>query len=82
MHAAYSTGVRTAAVLQLVASCPAFRYAPDTLYHDLRDDVLATPLTLERGEFVVPDGPGLGVEVDTERVDALAIATVTRTAVE
>jgi L-alanine-DL-glutamate epimerase-like enolase superfamily enzyme len=80
VHAAYSTGVRTAGVLHLVAAQPAFCYAPDTLYHDLREDVLATRLELVEGVLTVPTGPGLGVEVDREHIEALAVASATRTA--
>ena len=58
---------------------PAFRYAPDTLYYDLREDVLGARFELADGALTVPEGPGLGIEVDRERVEALAVAGVSRT---
>lgn len=39
----------------------------------LADDIVRVPLTLERGRLAVPDGGGLGVEVDTQAVDRLRI---------
>ena len=38
---------------------------------------LAEPLRVEDGAVVVPTGPGLGLELDEERVAAMATATVT-----
>ena len=37
----------------------------------LTADVLATPLKIENGTVEVPTGPGLGVEVDEEKITAL-----------
>jgi L-alanine-DL-glutamate epimerase-like enolase superfamily enzyme len=36
---------------------------------ELADDILATPLPIENGELIVPDGPGLGIDVDTSVID-------------
>lgn len=36
------------------------------------DDVIAAPFTLEDGALIVPDGPGLGIEVDEEKIEAYA----------
>ncbi|HZD78957.1 MAG TPA: enolase C-terminal domain-like protein [Actinomycetota bacterium] len=36
------------------------------------DDVIAEPLRFERGALLVPEGPGLGIEVDEEKVRAYA----------
>jgi len=33
------------------------------------DEILAEPLTIEKGDLVVPKGPGLGIEVDERVVD-------------
>jgi L-alanine-DL-glutamate epimerase-like enolase superfamily enzyme len=33
------------------------------------DEILADPLTIEGGSLVVPDGPGLGIEIDERVVD-------------
>lgn len=58
-------GIGTAANVHLGAALPELDLACDAcgfLYHD--GDVLAAPLTVRDGEVVVPDAPGLGVEVD------------------
>jgi glucarate dehydratase len=75
VHAAYSTGVRTAAILHLAAARAAIRCAPDTLYHDLAEDVLGTRIAFDAGCLALPEGPGLGVEVDPDRVAAMAVAS-------
>jgi L-alanine-DL-glutamate epimerase-like enolase superfamily enzyme len=38
----------------------------------LEGSVLKSPLVVEDGEINIPDGPGLGVEVDEDRVRRLA----------
>lgn len=62
-----------AAALQLYGayelSTPAALNGPQFL----NGSILREPLTVENGELSVPAGPGLGVEVDAERVAALAI---------
>jgi L-alanine-DL-glutamate epimerase-like enolase superfamily enzyme len=37
-------------------------------YLDLADDLLETPLTITDGQMTVPDGPGLGVSLDKEKL--------------
>jgi o-succinylbenzoate synthase len=62
------TGIGTAAALQLAASLP-----DDGRAHGLAtaplliDDLLTQPLTVERGYMKLPNGPGLGVELDETR---------------
>lgn len=38
-------------------------------YLDLAGDLLQEPLSIANGEMVVPDGPGLGVRLDDEKVE-------------
>ncbi len=35
----------------------------------LADEILREPLTIERGDLIVPDGPGLGVDVDERMIN-------------
>ena len=35
----------------------------------LRTELLKTPLTLEAGHILLPDGPGLGIDLDPAAVD-------------
>ena len=44
-------------------------YAIDTQYQHLTDDVIARPFTFVDGALLVPEGPGLGVELDRAKVD-------------
>lgn len=73
-HCAFDLGVRTAAIIQTVASIPGFNLPPDTTYYAWEDDILKTPLSIENGAIPVPEGSGLGVEVDEEKVEQYQIA--------
>jgi glucarate dehydratase len=58
-------GVASAAYLQLSAALEPIREPSQTLFRWLTDDVTtAGPLVPRRGVVSVPDGPGLGVELD------------------
>ena len=62
-------GVGLAAQLQLAASTHVFGSANPCTYHQWPDDVLAEPLELVDGMITVPQGPGLGIEVDRAKVE-------------
>src|SRR5439155_20834704 len=53
-HCAHDLGIKTAAMLHVVASTPIFRLANDCTYYGLVDDVLTTPHVIERGHMPVP----------------------------
>lgn len=72
-HNAFDLGIKTAAVLHLVASEPRIDLPPDTIYYAWADDVIAEPFEVEEGSIAVPDGPGLGVEVDEGKLEAYRI---------
>jgi len=72
-HCAFDLGVRTAAILHAVTGIPGFALPPDTVYYGWEDDVITEPFEIEAGAMHVPDGPGLGVEVDTDAVEAYRI---------
>lgn len=65
-------GVATAAMLHLAAACPNIvseLYPADLLgplYHEW--DIVREPLQLGPEYSVVPEGPGLGVEIDPKRI--------------
>lgn len=79
----WGTAIGQAATLQFMASVPDYphtRHAPDPLWFEfdrgpnrLREDLLEEPFVLKGGEVTIPDGPGLGVEIDVDVVDALRI---------
>lgn len=57
------------AVLQLAASTPAFSRCNECARPALEDDLLAEPLEIADGMVSVPQGPGLGIEVDRAKVE-------------
>jgi L-alanine-DL-glutamate epimerase-like enolase superfamily enzyme len=67
-HCAHDLGLKTAAMLHVVASTPNFTLANDCTYYGLEDDVITPLHTIERGHMPVPEGPGLGVTVDEKKV--------------
>lgn len=73
-HHSAALGIAMAAGLHVSAASPlllAFEYQPVTL--PVANSVLTTPLEVDaQGDFTVPAGPGLGIEVDEDAVRALA----------
>ncbi len=67
-HCAHDLGLKTAAMLHVVASAPGFPLANDCTYYGLEDDILTPLHQIERGFMPVPEGPGLGVSVDEKKV--------------
>jgi muconate cycloisomerase len=67
------SGIASAAVLHLAAAIPSLEWGVSLTSPYLDEDVLAEGLAFERGHAVVPQGPGLGIEVDEERVKRFAL---------
>ena len=67
-HCAHDLGLKTAAMLHVVASSPGFTLANDCTYYGLEDDIITPLHHIERGTLAVPEGPGLGVHVDEAKV--------------
>jgi len=67
-HCAHDLGLKTAAMLHVVASTPNFPLANDCTYYGLVDDIITPLHRIERGHMPVPEGPGLGVTVDEAKV--------------
>jgi L-alanine-DL-glutamate epimerase-like enolase superfamily enzyme len=62
------SSVASAAALHLAAAVPALAWGLTLTSHGLAEDVAAEPLHVEAGHAVMPDRPGLGIEVDEHRV--------------
>jgi D-galactarolactone cycloisomerase len=75
----WGSGVALAAALHVLAATPPFPYTanPTPLENEpvvefdrnpnaLRDDLLRQPIRLVEGQVPVPQGPGLGIEIDEE----------------
>lgn len=72
-HSLGELGVATAAALHVICSSPNFLYANQAYTALLADDVIADdPLDAADGTLAVPSGPGLGVELDPDRVATYA----------
>ena len=68
MHCGHDLGPKTAAMLHVAAACEAYSLANDTTYYGLEDDIITVPFRIERGTIAVPTLPGLGIEVDPEKL--------------
>ncbi|MFJ5646194.1 mandelate racemase/muconate lactonizing enzyme family protein [Streptomyces sp. NPDC093223] len=72
-HHSVGLGVSLAAGLHVsaaLANCPYFEFQPTTV--PFAQAILRTPLTAGPTGFSLPDGPGLGIEIDHETVRELA----------
>ena len=72
MHSGGELGISTACHLHVVAAMPEIRYAIDSLYYLLQDDIITEPIPFQGGHFGVPSGPGLGVDVDPQKLEHYA----------
>ncbi|MBD2847433.1 mandelate racemase [Paenibacillus sp. IB182496] len=69
VHSSGELGIQLATMLHMGAVVPNLSHAADAHYHHLTDDILVGgKLAYEDGAIRVPDGPGLGVEVDRDKL--------------
>ena len=79
----WGNAVAIAASLHFAASLPLWPHSENVPYpmliefdigeNPLRDKLLQSPIKLEKGELVVPTGPGLGIDIDEAAVKEYAI---------
>jgi D-galactarolactone cycloisomerase len=79
----WGTGIGLAASLQLAAVVPKFPdvrvesvplwVEADQSDNDLREQILGRPLVPEKGKFVIPGGPGLGIAIDEDAIGRFAV---------
>ena len=50
---------------------PAARWPAVTILNTYADDLIVEPLEVQHGYMHVPEGPGLGIDVDETAIDAL-----------
>ena len=73
VHSSGELGVQLATMLHLGAVVPNLAFKADAHYHHLVDDVIEGGLMpYVNGAIAVPTGPGLGVNLDRERVGRYA----------
>lgn len=68
LHTAGELGISTACHLQLAASMNEMRYAIDSMYNLLSDDIVTERIGFHDGCFSLPTGPGLGVKLDPDKL--------------
>ncbi|MEU2619919.1 glucarate dehydratase family protein [Streptomyces sp. NPDC007157] len=71
MHSNTHLGISLAAMTHVAATVPGLHHACDSHYPWQSEDVLTERLVFEDGRVAVSDAPGLGVELDRERLRAL-----------
>jgi glucarate dehydratase len=71
IHSAAELGVSTAANLHIAASSPHIIHPSQGTYEHISDDIIkGGKLRIKGGCMEVPQGPGLGVELDEEKVSS------------
>ncbi|MFF5255348.1 glucarate dehydratase family protein [Streptomyces leeuwenhoekii] len=68
MHSNTHLGISLAAMTQVAATVPGLHHACDSHYPWQSEDVLTERLVFEGGRVAVSDAPGLGVELDRDRL--------------
>ncbi len=69
VHSSGELGIQLATMLHLGAVVSNLSFAADAHYHHLQDDILkGGKLPYSNGNMAVPEGPGLGVEVDPDKI--------------
>lgn len=71
-HSGFEIGLSTACHLHLAAAMDRLDYAIDSVYTLIADDIVTERFRLEGGALAVPQGPGLGVEVDLDKLEHYA----------
>jgi len=69
VHSSGELGIQLATMLHLGAVIPNLSFAADAHYHHLKDDIIEGGLLpYENGAIRVPEGPGLGVRLNREKL--------------
>jgi glucarate dehydratase len=76
LHSVYETGIATVANLHLAAALSEVEYPNDSGLHFLSSDVVSENLKVVDGAMTLPAGPGLGVTLDRNKLDKVALETV------
>ncbi|HUB82625.1 MAG TPA: enolase C-terminal domain-like protein [Bryobacteraceae bacterium] len=69
VHSSGELGIQLATMLHLGAVIPNLSFAADAHYHHLTGDIIeGGPMQYENGAIRVPDGPGLGVRLNRDKL--------------
>jgi glucarate dehydratase len=73
VHSSGELGIQLSTMLHLGAVLPNLTFAGDAHYHHLADDIIeGGKMAYRGGAIAVPDGPGLGVRLDRDRLERYA----------
>ncbi|MFO1066982.1 MAG: enolase C-terminal domain-like protein [Geminicoccaceae bacterium] len=73
VHSSGELGIQLATMLHLGAVLPNLTYTADAHYHHLTDDIIeGGKMAYRDGAIAVPQGPGLGVRLDRDRLERYA----------
>jgi glucarate dehydratase len=73
VHSSGELGIQLATMLQLGAVIPNLSFAADAHYHHLTDDIIeGGKFEYQNGKIKVPDGAGLGVRLDRDKLNEYA----------
>src|SRR5467141_54699 len=73
VHSSGELGIQLATMLHLGAVLPNLTYAADAHYHHLVDDIIVGgKLAYRNGTIAVPDGAGLGISLDRDKLEQYA----------
>ncbi len=73
VHSSGELGIQLATMLHLGAVLPNLAFSADAHYHHLTDDIIVGgKMRYQNGRIEVPNGPGLGVELDRDKLGEYA----------
>ncbi len=72
--AGHSLGIATAAMLQLACSTPAFNGCIECTRHQPADELLVESFSYVDGMIQVPQGPGIGVEINRAAIEKYQVS--------
>jgi L-alanine-DL-glutamate epimerase-like enolase superfamily enzyme len=76
LHSGAELALSQAAYIHLAASIPNMNIAIDTERAYLGGDISPNPPALKDGRFAVPEGPGLGVEIDEAALEKYRVESI------
>lgn len=76
LHSVYETGIATVANLHLASAIAEVEHPNDSSLHFMSADVLAERQEIRNGAMTLPRGDGLGVSLDRNKLEQLAVEAV------
>jgi len=71
-HSSNELGISLTAMLHCIASSPHIVHPSQTIAGWLTDDIITKPHKFRNGMIELPDGPGLGIDIDYQKLEKYA----------